>query len=194
MHNTPTRWGWLAKAYHWVIVLIIAGIVPVGFVMSATYQFKVTNLQMEAVHVWLSRIHQTGGLVVLLVTILRLGWRLSNPGPDVPPGLAAYQRALAKLNHAALYGLLFVMPLSGWASLSAFGEAPTYFFWLEGLPNLVPKVPLSDPLGYAFYARIHRYALYAGAALVSLHVVAALWHQFVRKDSVLRRMWPLAMP
>lgn len=196
MDNTPLRWGWLSKSYHWVIVLLIAVIVPVGFVMTATYQFKldpanVVGARMEAVHVWLSRIHQTAGLVVLMLVTLRLGWRLSSPGPDIPKHLAAYQRVLAKLNHAFLYALLFAIPLSGWAAMSAYGEAPTYFFWLEGLPNLVPKVPLTDQFGYGFFGAIHRYGIYAGGALLSLHIIAALWHQFAIKDSVLRRMWPL---
>lgn len=197
MHNTTERWGWLSKSFHWLIALLIAVIVPVGFVMSATYQFKIDpanalSARIEDVHVWLSRIHQTAGLVVLIAVLFRLGWRLSSPGPQVPPGLAAYQRALAKINHTALYALLFILPLSGWASMSAFGEAPTYFFWIEGLPNIVPKVPLNDPFGYSFYATIHRYGIYLGAGLLSLHIIAALWHQFVVKDSVLRRMWPLA--
>ncbi len=197
MHNSSTSWGWLSKSYHWVIALLILVIVPVGFVMTATYQFKidpanVVGARMETIHVWLSRIHQTAGLVVLMLVTLRLGWRLSSPGPGVPATLAAYQRVLAKLNHAFLYALLFAIPLSGWAAMSAFGEAPTYFFWLEGLPNLVPKVALTAQYGYSFYAGIHRYGIYTGGALLSLHIIAALWHQFVVKDSVLRRMWPLA--
>ena len=199
MHNTSERWGWLSKSYHWLIALLIAVIVPVGFVMTATFQFKVDpalrlSVQMDAVHVWLSRIHQTAGLVVLILVALRLGWRLRNPGPAVPPSLAAYQRVLARLNHGFLYALLFIMPLSGWASMSAFGGAPTYFLWMEGLPNIVPQVPLTDPMGYTFYASIHRYALYIGGVLLALHIIAALWHQFVNNDSVLRRMWPLTTP
>jgi cytochrome b561 len=197
MRNTPERWGWLSKSFHWGIALLIAVIVPVGFVMSATFQLKVdpsvaASVQMNNAHVWLSRIHQSAGLIVLILVTARLGWRLTNPGPHVPATLAAYQRVLAKANHAFLYLLLFLMPLSGWAAMSAFGGAPTYFLWIEGLPNLVPTVPLTDAFGYTFYATIHRYALYAGGVLLSLHVIAALWHQFAVKDSVLRRMWPLA--
>ena len=192
MDNTTTRWGWLSKSYHWIIALLITAMVPVGFVMSATYQFKITSARMEVVHVVLSRIHQSVGLIVLMLVILRLGWRLSSPGPNVPTSLAAYQRGLAKLNHAALYMLLFMLPLSGWAAMSAFGEAPTYFLWLDGLPSIVPKVPLTDPYGYSFFGTIHRYSVYTGGALLSLHIIAALWHQFAVKDSVLRRMWPLA--
>ncbi|MBL8629802.1 MAG: cytochrome b [Rhodospirillaceae bacterium] len=192
MHNTSKGWGWLAKLFHWVMALMIAVIVPIGFLLPATYQFKVTDLRMEAVHIVLSRIHQSMGLLILMFVVLRLGWRLKQSIPDAPAGLAAYQKILAKLNHAFLYLLMFLLPLSGWASLSAFGEAPSYFLWIEGLPAIVPKVPLDDTFGYSFFAGIHRYAVYSGAALLTLHAFAALWHQFVKKDSVLRRMWPLA--
>jgi cytochrome b561 len=197
MGNTSEAWGWLSKSFHWLMALLIAVIVPVGFIMAATFQLKVdpanaASVQMNTAHSWLSRIHQTCGLVVLILVTARLGWRLKNPVPGLPPTLAAYQRALAKLNHAFLYALLFLLPLSGWAAMSAYGEAPTYFFWIEGLPNIVPKVPLTDPFGYGLFATIHRYGIYAGGALLALHIAAALWHQFAVKDSVLRRMWPLA--
>ncbi|MBL8642530.1 MAG: cytochrome b [Rhodospirillaceae bacterium] len=191
MHNTTARWGWLAKAFHWVMALMVAVMVPLGYVMAETYQFNVISTQMEAVHVVLSRLHQSIGLLVLILVFVRLGWRVRQPIPQPPPGLAAYHKILARLNHAFLYVLLMLLPLSGWAALSAFGEAPTYFLWMEGLPSIVPKVPLEDTFGYGFFARIHRFAIYTGAALLALHVSAALWHHFARKDTVLRRMWPL---
>ena len=191
LRNSTAGWGWLSKSFHWLIALMILVLVPVGMIMSRTYAFKFDNKQLENVHVWMSITHQSVGLIVLMLVVARLGWRLRNPVPDLPVGLAAYQRILAKLNHVFLYALLFVIPLSGWASLSAFGEAPTYFLWWEGLPDIVPKVPLDDPFGYSFFAQIHRWGLWAGLGLLSLHVIAALWHQFGMKDSVLRRMWPL---
>ncbi len=192
--NTNARWGWLAKSFHWIMALMIAVIVGVGFFLSPTYQFKVTSERMEAVHIVLSRIHQTMGLLILILVTLRLAWRLKQPVPEMPTGLAAYQRVLAKLTHFFLYFLMFLLPLSGWAAMSAFGEAPSYFFWIEPLPSIVPKVPLDHPYGYSFFSRIHHTAINAGAVLLTLHAVAALWHQFVKKDSVLRRMWPLANP
>ena len=47
--------------------------------------------------------------------------------------------------------------------LSAFGGAPTYFLWMDGLPNLVPQLPLNDPMGFALYSRIHHFGINAGA-------------------------------
>ncbi|MCB2107691.1 MAG: cytochrome b [Rhodobacteraceae bacterium] len=191
LRNTEDRWGWLSKSFHWIIAFAILVMVPVGYVMGATYALEYENDNFAMVHMWLSRVHQSLGLIILIAVTFRLGWRLHNPSPNLPAGLAAYQRWLARLNHVFLYALLFVLPLSGWASLSAYGEAPTYFLWIDGLPNLVPKRPVDDPFGFSLYSGIHHFCIDAGAVLLSLHVVAALWHEFVKKDSVLRRMWPL---
>jgi cytochrome b561 len=168
MDNTAERWGWLAKSFHWIIALIILTVVSVAFVMTATYAPKYDNARLETVHIWMSRIHQSGGLLVFILVFARLGWRLKQPVPDLPAGLAAYQRWLAKLNHFVLYALMFMLPLSGWASMSAFGEAPTYFLWMEGLPSIVPKVPLNDPFGFSFYSSIHHICIDVGMYLLGL--------------------------
>ncbi|HEY6640537.1 cytochrome b [Povalibacter sp.] len=194
MNNTSTQWGWLAKSFHWVTALMIAVIVPVGYVMTSTYELQVTNQQMLAVNIALSKIHHTLGLLILIPVVLRLGWRLKQTTPDDPPGLVAYQRVLAKLNHVFLYVLLLLVPLSGWAALSVFGELPIYFFWMEGVPGILPKLPLGHTFGYSFFGRMHAYAIYVGGVVLALHIIAALWHHAVKKDSVLRRMWPLAQP
>ena len=71
-----------------------------------------------------------------------------------------------------------------------FGDSPLWLFGWNIMPPILPQRPLDDPFGYAFFASIHRYAIYVGAALVSLHVLAALFHHLVRRDGVLWRMWP----
>jgi len=63
----------------------------------------------------------------------------------------------------------------------------------QGLvPRLIEPQPFNAPQGYAYYARFHIWFINAGAALLALHVIAALFHHFVRRDGVLRSMWPLA--
>lgn len=192
MHNTSARWGWVAKSFHWVTALLIAVVVSVGYVMTSTYELEVTSQQMRAVNIALSKVHHTAGLLVLLLVVLRLGWRVKQITPDDPAGLAAYQRVLARLNHFLLYFLLFLLPLSGWAALSVFGELPIYFFGLDNVPSILPKLPLGHTFGYSFFGRMHAYSVYVGGVVLVLHIIAALWHHAVKKDAVLRRMWPLA--
>ena len=137
----------------------------------------------------ISRVHHTNGFLILILATLRLTWRATNPTPALPPGLAAYQRVLARLTHVFLYALLFAFPLSGWATLSAYeGEFPIFFFGWENVPRIVPQAVDGSHAPYEFYAEIHKACWRIGAVVLGLHVVGALWHHFVAKDNVLRRM------
>ncbi len=70
------------------------------------------------------------------IAAFRLAWRLSSVTPHLPQSLRAYQRYLARITHVALYSLLFLYPLSGWAALSAYeGEFPIFFFGYDGVPG-----------------------------------------------------------
>ncbi len=83
----------------------------------------------------------------------------------------------------------FVYPLSGWAALSAYeGEFPIFFMGWDAVPRIVPQVQESDTFNYEFFALIHRWCWRVGALLLGLHVLAALWHGYVARDGVLRRM------
>jgi cytochrome b561 len=127
---------------------------------------------------------------VLGVTLARFGWRTGHPVPELPADLVTYQRYLARVTHVFLYLLLVIYPLSGWASLSAYeGEFPIFFFGWDSVPRIVPQSAEDAFFNYEFFAGIHRYCWRVGAGILGLHVVGALWHQFVAKDGVLRRMW-----
>ncbi len=194
--NTETAWGTRAKSLHWLIAFMILVEVPVGFVMAYTYGAQFTNENMAKLHNVMAQIHITNGLLILLLVTYRLTWRFRNPVPGLPASLETYQRWLARLTHGFLYVLLFTMPLSGWAANSAlgdteqFGVTEIWFFAWNIVPPIVPQLPLEHPFGFSFFASIHRYALYTGGVILSLHLLAAIWHHFVRKDNILLRMWP----
>lgn len=197
--SQPQSWNLLAKTAHWLTVLLIAVEVPVGLLMAATFGPAFTTPQAMALHRLLEQFHHTLGFSLLALVILRLAWRLTQPTPASPTGLSPLTRGLARISHATLYLLLFLIPLSGWAALSvlgdtkAYGHFPIWLFGTDGLiPPLVPQRPINDPFGYEFYAKAHRWLLLSGGALLTLHVLAALWHHFGRRDAVLRRIWPLA--
>lgn len=136
-----------------------------------------------------SNAHHTLGLMVLAIAAFRLAWRLANVTPELPSGLLVYQRYLARFTHVALYVMMFVYPLSGWSALSAYeGEFPIFFFGYDSVPRIVPQVTEGEPFDYPFFAEIHRAAWRIGAVILGLHVIGALWHQFVARDGILRRM------
>lgn len=190
LRNTQQHWGWLARALHWSMALLILIQIPLGFWMVQEYELYTETYADDTWVMRSSLLHHTLGFILLLLVMVRLGWRQSNTVPDLPPGLLAYQRWLARLTHGLLYLLLIVYPLSGWAALSAYeGEFPIFFFAWDSVPGLVPSVAEGERFDYAWFAEIHRACWRIGAVLLVLHIGAALWHQFYRRDDLLRRMW-----
>lgn len=190
LRNTTERWGKVSKLLHWSIALLILVQVPLGFVMGHFHGKTFTDPSVLPLTHTLSMFHNTIGFLVLILAAIRLGWRVSQPSPEIPASLATYQRWLAHATHAFLYALLFIAPLSGWATLSAYGEWPIYLFvWDDIVPPIVDKLPLSDPNGFDLYSTIHKLCYQVGGALLALHIAAAVWHQKVMKDGLLSRMW-----
>ena len=177
LRNTSARWGAAAQFLHWLIVVLIitqvilaltASSMPLGMAKLAT----------------LAR-HKSVGITILMLAIVRLAWRLMNPAPDLPPTLKPCERFLAHFTHVVLYFLIFAMPLSGWIMSSARGFPVSWFNRFQ-LPDLVAK---SRPL-YEAMQETHETLAWTLAAVATLHLLAALKHHFVLKDTVLRRMLP----
>ncbi len=190
--NTASTWGLVSRNLHWLIAVMIAVQVPLGFYMNDVYKELIAIRSNDySLLLQVSQFHHTNGFLILILTTLRLGWRIGNPTPEMPRGLAAYQRYLARLTHVFLYALLFAFPLSGWATLSAYeGEFPIYFFGWEQVPRIVPQAIDGSHAPYEFYAAIHKACWRIGAVVLGLHVVGALWHHVIAKDNVLNRMRP----
>jgi len=190
LRNTSSSWGVVSRSFHWLIVAMIGIQVPLGFYMNEVYKELIaTNSQDFSLLLQVSQVHHTNGFLILILGILRLSWRAANPTPEMPRGLVAYQRLLARLTHVCLYALIFAFPLSGWATLSAYeGEFPIYFFGWADVPRLVPQAVDGSHAPYEYYAAIHKACWRIGAGVLGLHVIGALWHHAVAKDNVLRRM------
>jgi cytochrome b561 len=189
LKNTHIAWGTLARFFHWSMLLLVVIQIPLGFWMVEVYEVYAETYADDTWVLRTSRAHHTLGFLVLVVLAMRFTWRISNPTPELPAALLAYQRWLARGTHVALYLLLFIYPLSGWASLSAYeGEFPIFFFGWDSMPRLVPQVAEEAAFNYEFFATIHRWCWRVGSAVLGLHIIGALWHQYVAKDGVLRRM------
>jgi cytochrome b561 len=177
IRNTRERWGSLSQLLHWLIVALIALQAALGLTGI------MLPLGMEKLAV-LAR-HKSIGITILGLAALRLLWRWLNPTPPLPSNLKPYERFLAHFTHAALYVLLFAMPLTGWIMSSARGFPVSWFNAFQ-LPDLVPKSEAIYDAMVATHA-----ALAIGLALtVTLHIAGALKHHFVLKDDTLRRMLP----
>jgi cytochrome b561 len=174
--NTSVRYGYVAQALHWVIVALLV----VQVTLAKIAEGLPLGLEKLAV---LAR-HKSFGITILGLAIVRLGWRLFNRPPAEPP-MPRWQFAVARLNHWALYALLFAMPITGWLMSSAHAY-PVSWFGLVQLPDLVaPDEMLEERL-----EAVHETLAKLLIALVLLHVAAALKHQFVDRDGLLFRMLP----
>lgn len=189
LRNSRASWGLASRALHWAMALMILVQVPLGFLMVDAYDAWLAGKGDTALVMSLSRAHNTNGFLILILAVLRLSWRLGNPTPDLPAGLAAYQRFVARATHAVLYGLLIVFPLTGWAALSAYdGEFPIFFFGWDNVFRIVPQATPGSPFTSDLFGEIHETCWKIGAAVLLLHVTAALWHEYVKRDGVLTRM------
>jgi cytochrome b561 len=177
LRNDADSWGAPAKLFHWVMAALILAQITLGW-MAASWRLSPMKLEL---FFW----HKSNGMLILLLVALRLLWRLANPSPALPSGMAAWERAAARMSHVLLYVLMIAMPVTGWIVNSA-SNIPFRIFWLIPLPAIVaPDKPTAD-----LVALVHG-GLFAALALVLVaHIGAALRHHFVKRNTVLTRMLP----
>ena len=166
-----------AKALHWTIVILLIA----QFIFAWTMPHIGRNTPVTT----LISLHFTFGIIILAVAIVRLVWRATHGEPAPLDGIPPWQTLSARILHWLLYLLLFVVPLLGWINASWRGM-PVVMFGLE-----LPKLLATRAPGWGWTGDVHGLlANYAMLALVALHVLAALYHYFVRHDGVLQRMLP----
>ncbi|MBB3990504.1 cytochrome b [Croceicoccus naphthovorans] len=130
--------------------------------------------------------HKALGITVLVLTVLRIVWRLVNPPPALRTDMATWERMLAKTVHALFYILLIAIPLLGWIASSSFGYGVDMFGLFQ-----VPALPVAnDPDAGKWVIGIHKALWTPMLILVALHILGALKHHFIDKDGELGRMIP----
>jgi cytochrome b561 len=131
-------------------------------------------------------IHKPLGIAILVLALIRLAVRLRYGAPQLPADLPHPMKLAAYLSHYALYALMIAMPLLGWGMLSA-AAYPVVLFGGVRLPSILPQ---SDSL-HSLLWDAHYYLAFAFFALILMHVAAALFHAFVRRDGVFEAMAPV---
>jgi cytochrome b561 len=166
-----------AKTLHWLILVLLIA----QFIFAWTMPHIGRNTPVTT----LISLHFTFGIVILAVAVVRLLWRATHGEPKPEDGAPPWQTASARVIHWLLYLLLFVVPILGWINASWL-NMPIVMFG-GALPQLIaPRVP-----GWGWTGDVHSIlAEYVLLVLVGLHVAAALYHYFIRRDGVLQRMLP----
>lgn len=173
--NTQTRYGISAIFLHWLMAVLIVGLLALGLYM--------TNLPISLQKLTLYGWHKEYGLLALFLVALRLTWRLGNVLPSL--SLPLWEKWAARSVHAAFYVMMFAMPLTGWLMTSASG-LPVSFFGLFVMPDLIA----ADERSRQLLQMVHEWIGYLFILLICLHIAAALKHHFIDKDDILRRMLP----
>lgn len=174
-HYTRTAVG-----LHWLIA---------GFILAALFMgWTMTDMEVSPAKLKLYNYHKWVGITVLALALVRLGWRITHRPPPMEP-VPRWQMMAANASHLLLYVLLLAVPLTGWAYSNASGYPIVYLGHLP-LPDLVDR----DKLLAGQLVKVHGTLAAVLAAAVALHVLAALEHQFIRKDRTLRRMFSWRAP
>ena len=134
---------------------------------------------------WYIMLHRSFGVAIVMITIARLAWRRRSRIPHLPSDVPAIQKLAANINMVALYVLLFLQPALGIAESEVHGDR-LVLFGVITIPALIkPDRPLARSL-----LELHQWCAYALLALIGMHMGAALYHHFVRRDDVLSGMMP----
>lgn len=169
-------YGLVAKTLHWLIVVLLAAQYAVGSIMPHIGRGTTDDGYVA----W----HISIGAAILFFIVLRLAWRLTHAVPQLAT-IALWQQRAAEAVHWSLYGLILIMALLGWAATS-FRGWPVKLF---GMVTLPPLANTGDQWAHTA-GDIHDLLVYVLLAFIVVHVGAALYHHFILRDRVLRRMLP----
>ncbi len=175
IRNSKNHYGVIAIWLHWIIAVLIIALLALGLYM-VRIPISVWKLKLYG---W----HKELGMLVLMLVLLRLGWRLGNIIPSLPESIPGWQKVAARMAHWAFYGFMIALPLSGWLITSASG-LPVSFFGLFVFPDMVGP----DENLRRVFTQVHEWLSYALIAVICLHIAAALKHHFINKDDILKRI------
>ena len=178
IRNTNTTWGSISRLFHWILGFIIIGMIAYGWWMN--------HFPARPDRFFYRSIHADIGYVVLLLTVIRLIWRGVNPAPALPADMPSWQRIGARVTHVLLYLVTILVAMLGWAMSGAHPPDRNYasfFGWFN-----VPQFTSPDKAAADAYEDRHILFAYVLLALIGLHVAAAAWHHFIRRDRIAMRM------
>lgn len=183
VRDLPTRYGAVAMTLHWLIAAAIIVNLYVGL--------EAADMPRGPERAGMMGFHMALGLTVLVLSIARVIWRWMNPLPP-PQGLNRWIRISGTSMHHLLYVLMVAIPLAGWLMVSASGFAPSWFglFNWPALPGFGGLDKAGAHEWHETFETIHVTLAWAMLILVPAHILAGLYHHFVRRDNVLLRMLP----
>ena len=169
------RYSTPARLLHWLIAVLAVAQIALGFVTDNTPREEAQGLQSA---------HAQLGLLILSLMVLRIAWRVAHPPPRLAGLDVGWRRTSAAMTHGLLYALLLLMPLTGLVLWLWMGRPVALLGW-----EIYPAVDWSqhDEFWRSVAGYFHEYGSYSLVAAILLHLAAAGWHEFIRKDGLIRR-------
>jgi cytochrome b561 len=180
MRRTSGMFTVPARALHWLMAVMIVAMLFIGIGMVASVSER---------HEWLLRIHEPLGIAIFALALVRLAVRLRHPPPALPAELPLPQKLTAHASHWILYALMILLPLVGWAMLSA-GGYPVMLSESLRLPAIFP----ASAVAFAVLRHLHTWLAMLLFATFLAHTAAALYHGLIRRDGVLSSMTTARAP
>ncbi len=175
LKNTESEYGAIAKALHWLVTIGIFALLYLGIEQS--------EMERGDAKDYIRFVHGSIATIVLALMTLRIVWRLMNPVPARPSSMPAWQRITSSVVHWGLYLVVFVQLTAGAMVVATGGKGlPVFGFFSIGLPVAENRD------NHEWWEEIHEFMWRPLAALIVVHILAALYNHFVAKNDVLRRM------
>lgn len=176
MTNDGTDYDPVTKGLHWTVAVLIIVLLCLGWYMvELNYYDRWYNASLE----W----HKALGMLALVVGAVKICWATGRRVPAPPASMAAWERLSARAMHWTLFAMMIAVPVSGYIVSTSAGQGIAIFGWFE-VPAVLPESEDLRDLAI----ELHYYLAYITVAVVLLHTVAALKHQFVDGDGALGRM------
>ena len=164
-----------ARVLHWITAILVLAQIVLGILIAN----KWTGAWQDQLY----DLHKSNGAVLIPIILIRIFYRRGHPPPPLPADIPAIQQFAAHVTHYLLYGLVVAQVFLGWIATAAY-PAPVPIYGLFNLPSIWPvNRALSEQL-----LSVHKIVGIAIAVVAAMHIGAALFHHFVRKDRVLMRM------
>jgi cytochrome b561 len=171
--SPPQKFTAVSRMFHWLTAILIFAALLIGFTM----------VNWLAGYATLRVIHMSIGALVLLVVVLRVANRFRHHPPAWPPTVGRLEGKAVIWLERALYALLLVQPLVGWAMVSASGTPVLVF----GVLRLPPIAPFNIDV-FSVLREAHSILAYLLVVVIAAHVSTVLAHAVVLSDGMLRRM------
>lgn len=189
MKDSTTHYGQISRCMHWLLALLIIAQFSLVFVFTwiASEDSGGSHHhehQAAGLHETLMMLHKSVGLLILLFGLALIIWRVTQPKPSLQEH-PVWQRLLARVVHFVIYAVIIAQPVFGALMVTSNGQSMPFF----GLFSIPAFIALGEQAGSTLGA-LHAFTgWWIVLIALALHITGSLFHHFVHKDDVLKRMW-----